>query len=75
MFTYQLAKARQNELLREAAQDRLAREAKRAKRGTSNHWLSKIKGWVNRRLVATHTRTQLPARPKGQAKNWTHIQS
>ena len=75
MFTYQLAKARQNELLREAAQDRLAREAMRARRRTNKHWLSKIKGWFNRRLVATHTRTQNPAHPKGQAKNWTHIQS
>ena len=32
MFTYQLAKARQNELLQEAAQDRLARKVMRAKR-------------------------------------------
>jgi hypothetical protein len=75
MFTYQLAKARQNELLREAAQDRLAREAMRAKRGTSKHWFSEIKGWVNRRLVAIRTRAKHSTRPKGQAKNWTHIQS
>jgi hypothetical protein len=74
MFTYQLAKARQSELLREAEQDRLVREAKHAKRGTSRHWLSKIKDWIKRRRFATHTRTQQPAHPKGQAKNWTHIQ-
>ena len=75
MFTYQLAQARQGELLREAERDRLARKAMRAKRGTRKHWLSKIKGWVNQHPIATRARAQHPARPKGQAKNWTRIQS
>jgi len=53
MSTYYLAKARQNQLLREAEQDRLVRTAMRAKREAGAHRLSQAKGWVNRRLHAT----------------------
>jgi len=51
MFTYYSAKARQDQLLREAEQDRLIRATKRAKRESGQH--SQAKGWINRRLHTT----------------------
>jgi hypothetical protein len=54
MSTYYLAKANQEQLLREAEQDRLIREAMRAKRKAGKRRLSQEKGWGDRRLHTTH---------------------
>ena len=53
MFTYYLAKARQNQLLREAEQDRLVKAAKRARKEAGALRSSQVGGWGNRRLHAT----------------------
>jgi hypothetical protein len=53
MPTYYLAKANQEQLLREAEQDRLIKEARRAKREGSKRGPSHSKGWGNRRLHTT----------------------
>ena len=53
MFTYYLAKARQDQVLREAEQVRLTRATTRAKRGTREHKPSQAKGWPNRLFRAT----------------------
>jgi hypothetical protein len=53
MFTYYLAKARHEESLREAEQDRLIKTVKRVKRGAGKHEPAQAKGWINRRLHAT----------------------
>lgn len=53
MLTYYFAKARHEELLREAEQARLVREAKRAKRRGGKYKPAQTKGWANRRLHAT----------------------
>ena len=53
MFTYYSAKAHQDQLLREAEQDRLIRTAKRAKREAGKHQHSQAKSW-SRRFHTTH---------------------
>ena len=53
MSTYYLAKAHQEQVLREAAQDRIVRAVKRAKRmgGGQRSWQAKT--WATRRPRAT----------------------
>jgi hypothetical protein len=55
MSLYYLAKAHQDQLLREAEQDRLVKEAMRAKRKSGKRRPPRTKGWGNRRLHATRT--------------------
>jgi hypothetical protein len=50
MFTYYLAKAQQDQVLREVETGRLIRTIKRTERSVGKHKLSQAKGWVNRRL-------------------------
>ena len=54
MFAYYLAKARQDQLLREAEQGRLVKAANRAKRESGAPRSSQVGGWGNRRLRVTH---------------------
>jgi hypothetical protein len=53
MTTYTLAKAHQNQILREAKQDQLIRAAKRAKRLAEEQRTSQAKTWTTRRPPAT----------------------
>jgi hypothetical protein len=54
MSTYYLAKAHQEQVLREAAQARIVRAAKRAKRISGGQRSSQTKAWATCRLRATH---------------------
>jgi hypothetical protein len=52
MSTYYLAKAHQEQVLREAAQARIVRAAKRAERLAGGQRSSQAKVWATRRLLA-----------------------